>query len=122
MCVKYALPWAVVDALTEWGIDYAFEPPRAGEPSPPAPLMVGTKVYSAFMPTGSAARCSRRGAFLLEAWARFSCARTRRLPRNDIRLLRSGRQGVRESVFLRARSRLIWSRQRLGFPKVSGST
>jgi DNA-binding HxlR family transcriptional regulator len=35
----------VVEALTLWGIDHAFEPPRAGEPSPPAPLMIGTKVY-----------------------------------------------------------------------------
>ena len=35
----------VVDALTLWGIDHAFEPPRTGEPSPPAPLMIGTKVF-----------------------------------------------------------------------------
>jgi DNA-binding HxlR family transcriptional regulator len=34
----------VVDALTVWGIDHAFEPPLAGEPSPPAPVMIGTKI------------------------------------------------------------------------------
>lgn len=34
----------VVDALTLWGIDHAFEPPRAGEPSPAAALMIGTKI------------------------------------------------------------------------------
>jgi len=34
----------VVDALTLWGIGHAFEPPRAGEPVQPVPLMIGTKV------------------------------------------------------------------------------
>ena len=34
----------VVDALTLWGIEHAFAPPRAGEPVPPVPLMIGTKV------------------------------------------------------------------------------
>src|SRR5262249_3831350 len=34
----------VVDALTLWGIEHAFAPPQAGEPVPPVPLMIGTKV------------------------------------------------------------------------------
>jgi len=34
----------VVDALVLWGMNHAFEPPRAGEPIQPVPLMIGTKV------------------------------------------------------------------------------
>jgi DNA-binding HxlR family transcriptional regulator len=34
----------VVDALTLWGIEHAFEPVRAGEPVHHAPVMIGTKV------------------------------------------------------------------------------
>lgn len=34
----------VVEALTLWGIEYAFDPPRPGEPSPATPVMIGTKV------------------------------------------------------------------------------
>jgi len=34
----------VVEALTLWGNDHAFEPPRAGEPLSPAAVMIGTKI------------------------------------------------------------------------------
>jgi DNA-binding HxlR family transcriptional regulator len=34
-----------VDALTLWGIEHALQPPLAGEPVPPEPLMIGTKVW-----------------------------------------------------------------------------
>jgi len=35
----------VVEALTLWGMNHALEPPRAGEPVHPTPLMIGTKVF-----------------------------------------------------------------------------
>src|SRR5262245_6299596 len=35
----------VVDALTLWGIEHAFESPRPEEPVHPAPVMIGTKVF-----------------------------------------------------------------------------
>jgi DNA-binding HxlR family transcriptional regulator len=35
----------VVEALTLWGVEHAFEPPRAGETLQPVPLMIGTKVF-----------------------------------------------------------------------------
>jgi hypothetical protein len=35
----------VVDALTLWGIEHAFEALRAGEPVHGAPVMTGTKVF-----------------------------------------------------------------------------
>jgi DNA-binding HxlR family transcriptional regulator len=34
----------VVDALTLWGIEHAFEPPRTGERVHPVPVMIGTKI------------------------------------------------------------------------------
>ena len=106
----------VVDALTVWGVEHAFEPPRAGEPVHPVPVMIGTKVslragqfrrplvwvwrftpddaYTLRYEDGvwTLARGDAEGADLvvettLEAWARFLCGRRpRRLPRHDIRL------------------------------------
>jgi DNA-binding HxlR family transcriptional regulator len=35
----------VLDALTLWGIDHAFEPLEAGQPVSPAPVMTGTKMF-----------------------------------------------------------------------------
>jgi DNA-binding HxlR family transcriptional regulator len=35
----------VVDALTLWGIDHAFEPFQPGQPVSPAPVMIGTKMF-----------------------------------------------------------------------------
>jgi DNA-binding HxlR family transcriptional regulator len=35
----------VIDALTRWGIDHAYQPPKADEPLHPAPVMIGTKVF-----------------------------------------------------------------------------
>jgi DNA-binding HxlR family transcriptional regulator len=38
---------SVLDALTLWGIDHAFEPFEPGQPVSPAPVMIGTKMFLA---------------------------------------------------------------------------